>query len=132
MKILLVMPLALLVIAALPVTSSAHIHNKTVKLAQTHQHRGTHTAKSSAPAPSTAAYQAANAKMHKSMDIKFSGNADVDFARGMIPHHQGAIDMAKVVLAHGKNPEIRKLAQEIIKAQESEIAWMKEWLKNAQ
>ena len=67
--------------------------------------------------------------MHKDMTIKYSGNADADFARGMIPHHQGAIDMAKVVLAHGKDPEIRKLAEEIIKAQETEIAWMKEWLK---
>jgi uncharacterized protein (DUF305 family) len=47
----------------------------------------------------------------------------------MIPHHQGAIDMAKVLLAFGKNPELRKLAEDIIKTQEQEIAWMKEWLK---
>lgn len=78
---------------------------------------------------STKAFRAANDKMHKDMDIKFSGDADVDFFKGMIPHHQGAIDMAKVVLAHGKDPETKKLAEEIIAAQEKEIAFMREWLK---
>lgn len=75
------------------------------------------------------AYEAANMKMHKDMAIKLTGDADADFVRGMIPHHQGAIDMAKVVLEHGKDPEIRKLAEGVITAQEGEIAFMKEWLK---
>lgn len=83
----------------------------------------------SSAAASTKAYEAANAKMHKDMMIKFSGDADVDFVKGMIPHHQGAIDMAKVVLQHGKDAQIRKLAEDVVKAQEGEIAMMKDWLK---
>jgi uncharacterized protein (DUF305 family) len=67
--------------------------------------------------------------MHSAMDIAFTGNADADFIKGMIPHHQGAVDMAKTVLAFGKDAEVRKLAEEIIRAQESEIALMQEWLK---
>jgi uncharacterized protein (DUF305 family) len=79
--------------------------------------------------PSSAAFHAINAKMHEGMDITFTGNADIDFVRGMIPHHQGAVDMAKTVIAFGKDPQIRKLAEEIVKAQESEIALMQAWLK---
>ncbi len=81
---------------------------------------------------STAAFEAVNEKMHKDMAITFSGNADVDFVRGMIPHHQGAIDMAEVLLKHGKDAKIRTLATGIIKAQKTEIAEMQAWLaKNA-
>ncbi|MFZ9414531.1 MAG: CopM family metallochaperone, partial [Alphaproteobacteria bacterium] len=79
-------------------------------------------------APSTVAYKEVAARMHRDMDIAYTGDADRDFAAGMIPHHQGAIEMAQVVLRHGKDPEIRKLAQEIVAAQEKEIAWMKAWM----
>jgi len=79
--------------------------------------------------PSSLAFHAINAKMHEGMDIAFTGNADVDFVKGMIPHHQGAVDMAKTVLAFGKDAEVRKLAEAVIKAQESEIALMQEWMK---
>jgi hypothetical protein len=83
--------------------------------------------------PSSLAFHGINQKMHEGMNITFTGNSDVDFVNGMIPHHQGAVDMAKVVLAFGKDPEIRKLAEAIIQAQESEIAMMRTWLeRNAQ
>jgi Domain of unknown function (DUF305) len=79
--------------------------------------------------PSSLAFHGINAKMHDAMNITFTGNADVDFVKGMIPHHQGAIDMAKTVIAFGKDPAVRQLAEGILKAQESEIALMREWLK---
>ena len=79
--------------------------------------------------PSSLAFHGINQKMHEGMNITFTGNADADFVNGMIPHHQGAVEMAKVVLAFGKDPEIRKLAETIIQAQESEIAMMRAWLK---
>jgi uncharacterized protein (DUF305 family) len=89
-----------------------------------------HSAHSTAAAPadapeSTKQFTAVNDKMHKDMTIAFTGNADKDFVAGMIPHHQGAIDMAKVVLQFGTDPEIKALATGIISAQEAEIAQMK-------
>ncbi len=78
--------------------------------------------------PSSKAFAEANARMHKDMDITYTGNADIDFVRGMIAHHQGAINMAKVELEYGKDETLRKLAEEVIKAQEGEIKTMKAWL----
>ena len=80
--------------------------------------------------PATKALRDASARMHRAMDIRYANDIDVDFARSMIPHHQGAIEMAKVALEHAKEPETRKLAEEIIKAQETEIAQMRAFLKH--
>ena len=79
--------------------------------------------------PATQAYLAAADRMHREMAIEFSGDPDVDFARGMIAHHQGAIDMARVLLEHGHDPEMRQLAEAIIAAQESEILFLRSWLE---
>lgn len=77
---------------------------------------------------STNAYREVNTRMHSRMSINFTGNTDTDFILGMIPHHQGAVDMAKVVLQYGSDPEVRQLAEDVISAQESEIKRMSEWL----
>jgi len=69
-------------------------------------------------------------KMHVAMGaVERSGNADVDFVRLMLPHHQAAIDMAKTQLLYGKDAQMRRLAQEIITDQQSEIELMQRWLK---
>ena len=82
-----------------------------------------------AAGPADEAYGAAMERMQQDMPMDFTGDADVDFVRGMIPHHQGAIDMANVVITYGKDPEIKKLAEDIIAAQEEEIAFMRGWLE---
>ena len=78
--------------------------------------------------PATMAYAAAMDKMMADMMVPYTGDVDVDFAAGMIPHHQAAIDMAKIQLEFGTDPGMRELAEAIIAAQESEIATLKAFL----
>ena len=75
--------------------------------------------------------RAAMNRMHESMShLPTAANADEDFVKLMIPHHQAALDMARTQLLCGKDPQIRRLAQEIITDQQSEIELMQLWLKN--
>ncbi len=97
---------------------------------QDHSAHGAMATSDGTNAPASQAYKEAMAKMHATMSTQnYTGNADVDFAVGMIPHHQAAIDMATTVLEHGRDPEIRKLAEEIVAAQEQEIKQLEDWLK---
>jgi hypothetical protein len=68
---------------------------------------------------------AAMRKMMRDMAVAPGGDVDADFVAMMVPHHQGAIDMALAVLRYGRNPQIRRLAQEIIVTQQQEIAAMR-------
>lgn len=83
-----------------------------------------------APNNCAAELRAAMNRMHESMShLPTAANADEDFVRLMVPHHQAALDMAKTQLLCGKDPQIRRLAQEIIADQQSEIQVMELWLK---
>lgn len=87
------------------------------------------TTKSSHDDEATKAFQAADHSMMSGMsNIEYTGNADHDFVTHMIPHHQGAVAMAKVELKYGKDAKLRALAKEIIASQDKEIAFMKQWL----
>ena len=82
------------------------------------------------PSPATKAYLEAAERMHvPMMDGVQASDPDVAFVRGMIPHHQAAIDMAKVVLQYGKDPQTKKLAEDVVREQQREINDMQEWLK---
>lgn len=89
-----------------------------------------HNAMSDGPsaAQSTKGFEDALTTMMQGMMVKPTERHELDFMQGMIPHHQGAIDMAKVVLKFGKDAEVRTLAENVIKAQEAEIAFIKDWL----
>jgi len=77
---------------------------------------------------STGAFRRADEKMmHAMQGQPYTGDADRDFVAHMIPHHQGAIDMAQVELKYGRDPDLRRLARNIVKAQEDEIRLMQRW-----
>ena len=78
--------------------------------------------------PSSQAFRKANERMHKDMDIPFTGNADLDFTKGMIAHHQGAIAMAEEEVEGGRYQPAVELAQTIIDTQQQEIDTMRDLL----
>ena len=81
--------------------------------------------------PHIMAYMDSMSKMHDDMAQGVAAkNADVAFAKGMIPHHQGAVAMAEIELQYGKDAEMKALAQNIIDAQQGEIKQMQDWLAN--
>lgn len=79
-------------------------------------------------AEATAAYMAADEAMMTAMNVPMTGDPDRDFVLKMIPHHQGAIDMSRVLLQYGTDPELLAIAEAIIAAQEAEIAAFEAWL----
>jgi hypothetical protein len=81
--------------------------------------------KAASEAPYLAQNNAAMTKMMNDMAIKPTGDVDRDFVDMMVPHHQGAIDMAEAILRYGHNEKLKRLAQEIIVTQQQEIAAMR-------
>lgn len=91
-------------------------------------HHGSGTAKGSA----TDEYRRADKKMHDAMSIVYTGDPDLDFALAMVPHHQGAVDMAEVELKYGTDPQMRQLAEWIILTQSDEIGTLQSWISRHQ
>ena len=85
--------------------------------------------KSASLSEASKAFAEAMQKMHREMAIPYVNDVDVDFVRGMIPHHQGAIEQAQTLLKYSKNPRLRLLAGGIIATQKREIKFMKYWLE---
>jgi len=78
---------------------------------------------------STQAFQSSDATMMQRMSTPYSGDTDRDFVEHMMPHHEGAVAMARIELQYGKDPSLKRMARNIIKSQDEEIVFMKQWLK---
>ncbi len=120
--------------AFLAATGMAEMHKKAHKQPEPHAHQmhGMNFELGNMDAPSSKEYAEANRVMHRDMTFPFTGDADIDFLKGMIAHHQGAVDMARTQLKYGEDTRIRRMSYDIIRAQELEIRWMKKWLQELQ
>ncbi len=101
------------------------IHARRLLIAAALISAATSLAASPVEAPFLAENEAAMNTMMAAMTIKQSGDVDTDFVAMMVPHHQGAIDMAQAELRYGHNEQLRRMAQEIIVTQQQEIAAMR-------
>ena len=102
------------------ITLGALFISSTVAWSMHHQTNGKHT---------DIPFQQAMDAMHKNMMIPSTGNIDIDYLQGMIPHHQGAIDMSEELIKKSKDPQLKLLAEKIIKEQKAEIKLMQDLLK---
>jgi len=99
-------------------------------IAQSHDHMHmSHVGTQGADTPATREFKASHEQMMRNMAVPYTGDPDVDFRLQMIPHHQGAIDMAKVAMKRAKDPWSHQLAESIIVEQQREIAQMRAWLE---
>lgn len=112
-------------------TQMDHAHHPSSDSQSDHSDHGNHAMQMTAKEPWQQAYLESMQPMHDGMMAGImADDPDLAFAKGMLPHHQGAVDMARIELKYGKDPAMRALAESIIQAQESEIAEMQAWIKN--
>ena len=106
----------------------------TLPKAAAHRHNLAHASSgardaSVAGGPAAGEFKAAHDTMMRNMGVPYTGDPDADFRIQMIPHHQGAIDMAYIAMRHAKDPWTRQLAEGVIVEQQREIAEMQAWLR---
>ncbi|EBP4128150.1 MULTISPECIES: CopM family metallochaperone [Enterobacterales] len=116
--------LFVILMLSLPAISAEHSEMKMSDISSS-------ASSSSSSSSSSQEYMSGMKGMHdKMMAAVKESDPDKAFAKGMVAHHEGAIAMAETELKYGKDPEMRKLAQDIIKAQKGEIEQMNTWLGN--
>lgn len=92
-------------------------------------HQGSRQGQAQPADPASRGYMESMRKMNRAMRKPMTGNADQDFARMMVAHHQGAVDMARVELEHGTDPDLKAMARKVVDDQTKEIQQLQDWLK---